>query len=627
MPESTRWLRWPGCGLVGAVALVVMGSQATVGSQTAVAADSPAGLPAGSIAAKKGADHWAFVRPRSQSLPVARDAGWSRSRMDRFVLARLEGAKHHPAAEAERAVLLRRATFDLTGLPPSPDDLAEFLADPSPDAWERAVDRLLASPAYGERWARAWLDLARYAEDQAHIVGDDRSLCYPNAYLYRDWIIRALNGDLPYDQFVRLQLAADLIEPQETRNLPALGFLGLGPKYYDRGQTAVMASEWEDRVDVVTRGLLGLTVACARCHDHKFDPIATQDYYALAGVFASTEMYNRPLDDRREKKNGQAKQPTDAMHVVREGKPANLRVFIRGDANNKGEEVARRFLPVLSGGKPQPFQQGSGRRELADVIAARDNPLTARVFVNRVWAALFGRGLVTSPSNWGVLADPPSHPELLDDLAIRWSEAGWSVKSLQRELVTSATYRQSSRGEKSLVESDPENALFGRVPRRRLPVEAWRDAILSAGGTLEARVGGPSINPLDVAARRRTVYSEISRLDLNRLLAAFDFPDANLHADRRVETTTPLQKLYVLNSPWFIDQAGKLAARLVRDIPGGAPNDERRRIEHAYAILYHRPPAADELQLGLAYLGNHAAARWPSYAQVLLAANEMMFID
>jgi hypothetical protein len=585
---------------------------------------------------------WAFQPPRRHDAPAVRDRDWPRRKIDRFLLARLERAGLAPSPPADRRTLLRRVSFDLVGLPPTPGEIAAFLGDRKPDAEERVVARLLASPRYGERWARVWLDVARYAEDQAHIVGDDRSLCYPNAYLYRDWVIRALNADMPYARFVRLQLAADLIGPDEPRqtglgptpletgpDLPALGFLGLGPKYYDRRSPAVMADEWEDRVDVVGRGLLGLTVACARCHDHKFDPIPTADYYALAGVFASTAMFNRPLDGRRPTKpDGQAKQPQDALHIVREGRPVDLCVAVRGDVNTRGPVVPRRFLRVLCAGEPPPFRRGSGRRELADAVADRGNPLTARVIVNRVWDQLFGRPLVGTPSNFGALGERPTHPELLDDLAVRFMEAGWSLKWLQRELVLSAAYRQTSRAATALRRADPENRLLGRMSRRRLAVEAWRDAVLAAAGRLDGSVGGRSIDPADPRGRRRTLYSRVSRLSLNPLLALFDFPDPNLHADRRVETTTPLQKLFVLNSPFMAGQARALAERLTA-ASGGPAGDDRRFIEMAYPLLYGRPAGAAEVRLGLAYLraADDRVARRRQYAHVLLAANEMLFID
>ena len=293
-----------------------------------------------------------------------------------------------------------------------------FLNDSRPKAFERQVDRLLDSPHYGERWARVWLDIARYAEDQAHIVGNNKALFFPNAYLFRDWVINALNSNVPYDRFILLQLAADLLEPESVDNTAALGFIGLGPKYYRRNDPEVMADEWEDRVDVVMRGLQGLTVACARCHDHKYDPVSTEDYYALAGVFAGTEMFNRPLNKEAEtSKNGHASKPEQALHVVRDGQPTDLAVMIRGDVANRGDTVPRGFIQVAFPGGRRTFQNGSGRAELAECITDPANPLTARVIVNRIWQQFFGRGIVVTTSNFGKLGERPSHPELLDDLA------------------------------------------------------------------------------------------------------------------------------------------------------------------------------------------------------------------
>jgi hypothetical protein len=586
--------------------------------------------PARQIDVEAGKRFWSFQPPRRHAVPEVRQRSWPERAIDRFLLARLEKAGLEPTPPADRRTWLRRVSFDLTGLPPRPAEIEAFVNDPSPQAAEKVVERLLASPHYGERWARLWLDVARYAEDQAHIVGNDQSLFYPNAYLYRDWVIRALNADMPYDRFVKLQLAADLVEPNDSANHPALGFLGLGPKYYARRSPAVMADEWEDRVDTVSRALLGLTVACARCHDHKFDPIPTEDYYALAGVFASTEMFNRYLNPSEEPKSKRAaKQAPKALHIVRDGTPTDLHVFIRGDVTNKGPLVKRHFLSVLSAGEPKPFRQGSGRAELAEAIVGRDNPLTARVIVNRVWAMYFGRGLVGTPSNFGALGERPTHPELLDDLAVRFMKSGWSLKWLQREIVLSAAYRQSSRADARRRKADPENRLLGRMSRRQLGVEGWRDALLSATGQLDRRVGGKSIDPQDLKERRRTVYSRVSRLQLNPLLALFDFPDPNVHAERRSETTTPLQKMFVLNSPFMLHQAAELAARLRKEIPADGARADRRRLQRAYLLLYGRPAAAAEERLGLGFLGEGAdrQARWQQYAHVLLAANEMWFLD
>ena len=490
-------------------------------------------------------DAWAFRRPTRHAPPAVAHADRVRSPVDAFVLARLEADGLEPNPEADRRTLIRRLAFDLTGLPPTPEEVEAFVEDPDPAAYERLVDRLLASPRYGERWARLWLDLARFAEDQAHIVGNDKSLFYPNAYRYRDWVIAAYNDDLPFDDFIRLQLAADLATPDDPDDDPALGFVGLGPKYYGRGSRMVKADEWEDRVDVISRGLLGLTVACARCHDHKFDPIPTADYYALAGVFASTEMFNRPLaEDAETKKDGEAKEPPDALHIIRDGKPTDLHVFIRGNVEEEGDLAPRRFLSALSEGDPAPLGDDgtSGRLDLADAIVVPANPLAARVYVNRVWAQLFGRGIVATPSNFGAMGEPPTHPDLLDDLAVRFldeHEGAGSTRWLVRVLVTSSTYRQSSTVTDEHRSIDPANELLGRMPRRRLPVEGWRDALLAVAGRLDDDLGGPSIDPGDPESSRRTVYSHVSRLDLDPMLARFDFPDPNAHAAARARTTTP----------------------------------------------------------------------------------------
>lgn len=571
---------------------------------------------------------WAFQPPQRHPQPAVKTPDWIQRPHDAFVLQQLDAAGVKPNLAADRRTLMRRVTFDLTGLPPSIDDVEPFLRDESPLAYERLVDRLLAMPQAGERWARLWLDLARYGEDQAHIVGNDRSLCYPNAYLYRDWVIAALNADLPYNEFVRRQLAADVLDPEDKAGHAALGFIGLGPKYYRRNAPEVMADEWEDRVDIVGRGLLGLTIACARCHDHKYDPIPTADYYALAGVFASTEMFNRPLDEKAElDKNGHAKQVEQAMHLVRDIKPRDLNVQVRGDFKQLGAVAKRGFLRVLSPtGQPVEFKQGSGRLDLAEAIVQRNNPLTARVIVNRVWGQLIGQALVGTPSNFGSLGDAPSHSDLLDDLAVRFMEAGWSLKWLQREIVLSASYQQGSQIDPAKQALDAANRLLGRMNRRRLTVEAWRDSILAIAGRLDSRIGGPSMEPQDPKERRRTLYSQVSRLKLDSMLAMFDFPDPNVHSERRSETITPLQKLFTLNSPFMLQQAESLAEQLVM-----ASQDDGSRIDAAYRQAFAREPTAAEKQLGMEFLATCGEAdetrRWTQFAQVLFASNELLIID
>lgn len=575
---------------------------------------------------EKAREFWAFQPPLRQPLPDVSDESFVSKPLDAFVLARLEQAGLKPNPQADRRTLVRRIHLATCGLPPSAQEVSSFVDSTESTAYAELVDRVLSSPHFGERMARMWLDVSRYAEDQAHIVGNNGSLLYPNAYLYRDWVIQAFNDDMPYDEFVRMQLAADLIAPEETDQHVALGFIGLGPKYYRRNDPEVMAEEWENHVDTVSRGLLGLTVACARCHDHKYDPVPTTDYYALAGVFASTSMFNRPLDGDREKgNNGEAKKPVDAVHIVRDGTPTDLNVQIRGDVRNKGELVRRAFPEIFFPEPAATFTEGSGRLELADQIIRRDNPLTARVIVNRVWALLFGQPIVNTPSNFGILGEPPTHPQLLDDLSVRFMENNWSIKWLCREILLSSTWRQSSDLHRAGQASDPANRLVWRMNRRRLDVEAWRDSILLASGQLNRSIGGTSIDPTDPKETRRTVYSKVSRLDLNPMLAMFDFPDPNVHSGRRIETTTPLQKMFVLNSPFMVHQATALAERCL-----AAGESDHSRVEWAHQTVFGRMPTNEELELAIDFLTDGTAdstSQWTQYAQVLLASNELLMID
>ena len=574
---------------------------------------------------EKEKDFWSFKPPQRHPRPIVTNPRWARQPMDHFILSRLDQEGLKPSREADKRTLVRRLTFDLTGLPPTQEEVEMFLADRHADAYERLVSRLLASPRFGERMASMWLPLARYAEDQAHQVGDDTKFFYPNAWRYREWVINSFNEDLPYDQFLKLQLAADRLEGTNSRHLAGLGFLGLGPKYYNRGRLDVMADEWEDRVDTVSRTMLGLTVACARCHDHKYEPITSRDYYAMAGVFASTRMVNRRPDGTSEKNESEStNMSARTMHMVLDAdKPEDVPIFIRGNVERKGPTAERSFLTVLSDDTPKPFTHGSGRLDLAAAIAERSNPLTARVMVNRVWGQFFGHPLVATPSNFGHSGQPPTHPELLDDLAVRFMDGGWSVKGLIRELVLSATYRQTSLAAPS--ELDPENALLSHMNRRRLAVEQWRDAILFVSGELDF-VGGKSLELDDPANARRTVYARISRLKLNDLLMQMDYPDANVHAERRSVTTTAMQKLFVLNSPWMLNRSRALAARVRRE----ASTDVGPGIGQVYRALYNREPAREEMALAREFLGKPESgemSRWEQYAQMLLASNEMIYVD
>ncbi|MDP1587851.1 MAG: DUF1549 and DUF1553 domain-containing protein [Prosthecobacter sp.] len=587
----------------------------------------------------KARQHWSFVPPKARALPMVKDNTWPRARVDHFILASMEAKELSPSREADARTLIRRVTFDLTGLPPTPEEVRAFVNDTRPDAYARLVDDLLGRRAFGERIASVWLNLARYAEDQAHQVGGNSSLNYPNAWRYRDWVIAAFNADLPYDAFIEKQLAVDLIEPQNKADLAALGFLGLGHKLYARSRLDVQAEEWSEQVDTVSQTFLGLTVACARCHDHKFDPITARDYYAMAGVFASVQMVNlRPDGKEEDGKTLADKMDPGTLHIVRDLKPHDLPVYDRGDMESPGATAPRGWLQVLSKSEPVKFQQGSGRAELARQITDPANPLTARVMVNRVWDLLFGKPLARTTSNFGATGDKPTHPELLDDLAIRFMQNGWSLKRLMRELVLSATYRQSSGGHRAKgEESNPATAmreaselsalrstLFAGMNRRQLGIESWRDAIMAAAGTLTLE-GGPSQSLDAPTHHKRAIYSQVSRRELNKTLMLFDYPDANVHAARRNSSTTPTQKLFVMNSPFIIEQSKKLAQRLQQ-----SASDDVSRIRHAYELLFAREPEAEELAIAQEFLkqpAESALTAWEQLAQALLATNEMMFVD
>jgi len=635
----------------------------------------------------EGRKWWSFQPLRRASPLAVRNGTWPRRRIDSFLLAELEKRGLAPAPAADRRVLIRRATFDLTGLPPTPEEVEAFVHDASPDAYERLIERLLAAPQYGERWGRFWLDLARYAD-----VTEPWADAKAPAYVYRDWVVRAFNDDVPYDRFVRLQLAADLMPDAAPTDRAALGFLGLSPTYWKELKLdkdvirTVVAEEWEERIHTLGSTFLGLTVACARCHDHKFDPITQADYYALAGVFASTRLADRPmLPDKlagpvmqaRARVQGlqaeidklQAKKPLPAeaakriealkgqvaevrratpqidaplapgvedagLYVLadgehrtkleyRPGASLDVAMQVRGNPANPGPVVPRRFLAVLSPDPPKPFQQGSGRLELANAIVTDGGPLAARVIVNRVWKHHFGAGLVETPSDFGSQGARPTHPALLDDLAARFVANGWSLKWLHREIMLSAAYQLSSQGAAKPQAVDPDNRLLWRMNRRRLEVEAWRDALLAVTGTLRREMGGPARELSDPGHRRRTLYGTITRRELTDLLRLHDVPDATTHSAGRVPTTTPLQGLFVLNSPLMQAQSAALVRRLKAEAPGGT----EERVRRAYLLLYGRPATAGQVRLAVEFLGMGGDAAWEEYAQVLLAANEFLYVD
>lgn len=654
--------------------------------------------PRGTIDWAQGRQFWSFQPVTRQSVPPPPVDQRSSGEIDAFVLAKLAEHGLSQSATAEPATLIRRVALNLTGLPPTAEEIERFVADPSEAAYERLIESLLASPHYGERWGRMWLDLARYADTTESWLGNT-----PNSHRYRDWVVRAFNQDMPYDEFVRRQLATDSLAPDEYEHYPALGFLGLSPTYFKELLLppeiiqVIVADEWEERVDAVSRTFLGLTVACARCHDHKFDPISNEDYYAIAGVFANARMTDRPmispsayapvaeakqkiaeLENRLKELRKKSPKPAEeiaaieseianiqsttpnfdaplanavsdeALHVVQAGddpqsgskleyrpEPLDLRVAIRGNPNKLGALVPRRFLTVLSDGEPRPLNRGSGRLDLADAIVGEAAPLAARVIVNRVWLAHFGRGLVETPSNFGHLGQVPSHPELLEDLTARFMENGWSIKWLHRQIVMSQTYRQSSDYNAEYHAIDPDNRWLWRMNRQRLDIERWRDAMLSATGELDPTLGGPSLAADSDQNLRRTLYTTIHRREVSKMLQLHDFPDPNLHSPQRIDTSTPLQGLFVLNSPFVNARATSFAESLMRDFP----NDEEARVVQAYRRLLGRHPTADETQLALSYVNDviaecgddlptdAARSAWKTYCHALLGSNELLFLD
>jgi len=768
---------------------VVLGVPWTNESATRTTA---AGRPASDGSTSK--THWAFRPVRHPAPPAVRERKWVDSPIDAFVLARLEAAGIAPSPRADKRTLIRRATIDLWGIPPTADEIDAFEADSNPAAFERLVDRLLASPRYGERWGRHWLDVARYADTKGYVFTQDRR--YPYAYTYRDYVVAAFNADLGYDQFILQQIAADqLSRGGDRRPLAAMGFLTVGRRFL-LDQNEII----DDRIDVVSRGLLGLTVTCARCHDHKFDPIESDDYYALYGVFASSTEpaelpllaqpdaarpesadFERKLKDRKqarddylikrrdeiqqdlatrfskylraaydlhlEPRNGKLEEraladglnsrrlrgfivilkrhleetrsagkpaallpepewealrqtlfgpggplalsiertrtfldqkqggrldelngaieqlnathpgaPSRAMVLNDAPRPYDPHVFIRGNPGRPGKAVPRRFLRVLAGSEPAPFRKGSGRLELAEAIASARNPLTARVFVNRVWQWHFGKGLVSTPSDFGTRSDPPTHPELLDYLASEFMASGWSQKALHRLIMRSSTYAQKSDPRQSEMVRDPENRLLWRFTRQRLDFEAMRDSLLAVSGALDTRIGGPpgqtTQSPMST---RRTLYGFIDRQNLDSLYRTFDFAVPDASSPRRFVTTVPQQALFLMNSPFMHEQARRLTALI-------GPQAERHPDESAdhevdaaaegirrlYRRVLGRLPDSDELALATAFIrresgaasagsgawrvlqaikGDPPLAPWEQLAQVLLLTNEFMFVD
>lgn len=518
----------------------------------------------------KADDHWAYQPPQPWEAPEG--GGRYRGKLDPILIASLREVGLSFSPRADRATLARRLSYDLRGLPPTPDEVQQFLDDPQPDflAMERLVDRWLASPRFGERWARYWMDVARYADNKGYVFREDRE--YPGAYQYRDWLIAAFNQDLPYDQFVSQQLAADLLaEKGDASQLPALGFLTLGRRFLNNKYDII-----DDRLDVVSRGLMGMTLACARCHDHKYDPLSQADYYALSGVFLNTdEPGGEPWPHRL--------QDTE--------KNRDSFILVRGSPGNRGERVERRFVRFLAP-EAKAFTQGSGRVELAGHIVAANNPLTARVMANRVWMRLTGGSLVDSPSDLGIRCPPPRQLALLDQLAIELVSGGWSVKSLIREIVLSDFYAQQSLERPEAVAIDPANRLYWKMNRRRLDFEALRDTLLSQTGNLDGAMYGKSEEiHAPPFSQRRTVYAYIDRQNLPSVFRTFDMATPDVHSPKRAETSVPQQGLFLLNSDFVAEQANRLAGRL-RAL---ATSESRgKAVDRLFETVLARKPSLNE---------------------------------
>jgi mono/diheme cytochrome c family protein len=610
-------------------------------------APDPRSVKAVAGGAKKDAkNHWSFQPVKKPAVPVVQNQNWCATPVDNFIVAKLAANGMKPNAPADKRALLRRATFDLTGLPPTQQEVDNFMFDDSPNAFEKVVDRLLASPAYGERWGRYWLDIARYSDTKGDVKRQRESFLNPYAYTYRDYVIRAFNEDKPYNQFIVEQIAADKLRLNNNSNLAALGFLTVGDHFNGMNNDII-----NDRIDVVTKGFLGLTVTCARCHDHKFDPIPTADYYSLRGIFnSSVEPKDGPLlapihmsdefvkfDTEYKKKDAELAElrsqrpaqmtgeqrklwireqtrlvqeigqlemtapgvPARAMVVVDTMKGQDSPIFIRGEQTVKGETVPRRFLEVLSGPRRPAFTNGSGRLDLAACIANPGNPLTARVIVNRVWQHHFGEGFVPTPDDLGTQSEPPSHPELLDYLATRFMADGWSLKKLHKLIMLSSVYQQSSDTNPKFAELDPNNRLLWRANIQRLDLEAVRDSVLAIGGSLDHTMGGRPVKLGTLPySTRRTIYGYIDRQNLPEIFTQFDFANPTSEAGKRYETIVPQQALFLMNSPIVIEQARKLTesaafAKLA---------DDDARVRFLYEHIYQRVPTITEIKLGKEFI-------------------------
>ena len=637
--------------------------------ESAERAQAAASRPQGASVSETDRQFWAFQPPRSPVPPAVQDEGWVQTPLDRFVLTALEARGLKPAPRADKRTLVRRITFDLTGLPPTSEEIERFVADESPLAVQMLVDRLLQSPRYGERWGRHWLDIARYADSN----GMDENLAFEHAHRYRDYVIRAFNDDKPYDQFILEQLAGDLLpavagetlEQQQSR-LIATGFLSIGPKMLadDDPQKKEM-DIIDEQVDTLGKAFLGMTLGCARCHDHKFDPIPAADYYALAGILKSTKTmenfrvvaewheHSLETDEQRQQREAIEKQieeldkqiaerkkwepeaestKQDVARLeaekkqlesqrrkapramgVREGAPQNLKIHLRGSHTTLGAETPRGYLQVVAlPDVSPPTGSQSGRLELAQWLVHPEHPLTSRVMVNRIWRWHFGKGIVPSVDNFGRLGEPPTNQALLDWLAVEFIRSGWSIKAMHRLILTSSTYQMSTRYDEAAAALDPENKLLWRFDRRRLEAEEVRDAILAVGGRLDLTMGGsllPFANREYVTKRDKMVASYQSNrrsvyLPVYRS-AVYDVLQTFDFADpSTLEGSRPTTT--VTPQALFMMNSGIVAdsaAALAEELVTIENPTEAGRLNAAFRRVLGREPASGEAETFLATLG------------------------
>ncbi|RLS51723.1 MAG: DUF1553 domain-containing protein [Planctomycetota bacterium] len=604
---------------------------------------------------------WAF-HPLKSIVPPEVNDPWCRTEIDQFIRAAQASRKLDPVAPADKRTLLRRVTLDLTGLPPTPEESDAYLADSSPEAFATVVDRLLASAAYGERWGRHWLDLVRYADTS----GDGTDMPVPEARYYRDYVIAAFNRDMPYDQFLTEQLAGDLLAqqtPEDPRNhekVIATGFIALSRRF-GNSRNAEYELIVDDTIDTMGRTMLGLSLGCARCHHHKFDPVSSEDYYGMFGYFHSTLYPHAGTEHQKERadfvsltipENLKSVYDSSEAWAVRDKREGvgDVSIYLAGDPHKKGDKAPRGYIRSINSTLPQIPEGQSGRLQLAQWIVSPDHPLTPRVVVNRIWQHHFGKGLVVTPSNFGMQAEPPSHPELLDWLAREFMDHHWSFKHLHRKIVLSAVYQLGSESSPTQHSLDDTNRYYWRFDRQRMDAETLRDSILAVSGSLLPGSNGrhpfPASDQLKFSQgnpfsavfdhNHRSVYLMTPRLNKHPFMALYDGPDPNKSTEKRASSTVALQALALMNGAFLKEKSTALAQRLLREAP-----DNEARIQRAYRLILGRPPESTELAEGLDYLqvfqselqaeGRSAEDAtqfaWVSYSRVLFSSNEFVYVE